>query len=194
MTRTPPAPDSVIGVRETSSVLMRSTSWRAGEALSGLTTADQRHRRVGHGRAGDDGGWAPEPPLGPSPDRHQVPGPASIRAPPVATSRASVDILPAVRPAQLSRPSRVGQAVGCTEPTNPGSPGVTAARWARLSEPWRSSRATSHSAGDASVAEGIVRSAVFRMAKAIVRLDSDNAPFAWQQRANARAALDGSVM
>ena len=44
-------------------------------------TADQRHRRVGYGRAGDDGGWAPQSPLGPSPDRYQVPGTASIRKP-----------------------------------------------------------------------------------------------------------------
>ena len=61
---------------------------RTREALSGLATADHRHRRVGHGRAGDDGGWAPQSPLGPSPDRHQVPGPASVRKPPAATSRA----------------------------------------------------------------------------------------------------------
>ena len=36
-----------------------------GEAVSGLATADHRHRRVSYGRAGDDGGWAPESPLGP---------------------------------------------------------------------------------------------------------------------------------
>ena len=66
---------------------------RTREAVSGLATADHRHRRVGYGRAGDDGGWAPESPLGPSPDRHQVPRPASIRKPPAATSRASVDTL-----------------------------------------------------------------------------------------------------
>ena len=56
-----------------------------------MATADHRHRRVGYGRAGDDGRWAPQSPLGPSPDRHQVPGPASIRTPPAATSRVSVD-------------------------------------------------------------------------------------------------------
>jgi hypothetical protein len=44
-------------------------------------------------RAGDDGGWAPQSPLGPSPDRHQFPGPPSISKPPAATSRASVDTL-----------------------------------------------------------------------------------------------------
>ena len=52
-----------------------------------------------------------------------------------------VDILPAVRPAQLSRPSR-----GRTEPSVVRSPqfrdrrGITATRSARLSEPWRSAR------------------------------------------------------
>jgi hypothetical protein len=82
-----------------------------------VATADHRHRRVGYRRTGDDRRWAPESPLGPSPDRHQVPGPASIRAPPVATSRPSVDILAAVRPAQLSRSSR-----GRTEPSGVRSP------------------------------------------------------------------------
>ena len=76
-----------------SSVLTRSTSSRTREAVSGLATADHRHRRVGYGRAGDDGGWAPQSPLGPSPDRHQVPRPGSVRKPPAATSRASVDTL-----------------------------------------------------------------------------------------------------
>ena len=54
---------------------------RTREAASGVATADHRHRRVGYGRAGDDRGWAPQSPLGPSPDRHQVPRPASIRKP-----------------------------------------------------------------------------------------------------------------
>ena len=47
---------------------------RTREAVIGLATVDHRHRRVSYGRAGDDGGWAPQSPLGPSPDRHQVPG------------------------------------------------------------------------------------------------------------------------
>ena len=64
---------------------------RTREAVSGLAPADKRHRRVSHGRAGDDGGWAPQSPLGSSPDRHQVPRRASIRKPPAATSRASAD-------------------------------------------------------------------------------------------------------
>ena len=34
-------------------------------------------------------------------------------------------------------PGRLSAAAECGEPTIPGSPGVTAARWARLSEPWR---------------------------------------------------------
>ena len=45
-----------------------------------MATADRRHRRVRHGRAGDDGGWSPEPPLGSSPDRHQAPWQASTRS------------------------------------------------------------------------------------------------------------------
>ena len=61
--------------------------------MSGVATADHRHRRVGYGCAGDDGGWAPQSPLGPSPDRDQVPGPASISKPPAATFRGSVDTL-----------------------------------------------------------------------------------------------------
>jgi hypothetical protein len=36
--------------------------------LAGLATADHRHRRLGYGRVGDDGGRSPEPPMGPSPD------------------------------------------------------------------------------------------------------------------------------
>ncbi len=65
----------------------------AKRLVSGVATADQRHRRVGYGRAGDDGGWASQSPLGPSPDRDQVPGPASIRKPLAATARACVDTL-----------------------------------------------------------------------------------------------------
>jgi hypothetical protein len=60
----------------------RRQTARPHQALGGLATADHRHPRVGHGRAGADGGWAPQPPLGPSPDRHQAPGPAAIRTPP----------------------------------------------------------------------------------------------------------------
>jgi hypothetical protein len=63
---------------------------RTREAPGGLATADNRHRRVSYRRAGADGGWPPEPPVGRSPDRHQVPGPPSI-TPPAATSRSSVD-------------------------------------------------------------------------------------------------------
>jgi hypothetical protein len=51
-----------------------------------------RRRRVGHGSAGDDPGWAPESPLGPSPDRHQIPGTASIRMP-TASAHPSFDSL-----------------------------------------------------------------------------------------------------
>jgi hypothetical protein len=54
----------------------------AKRLVSGLATADHRHRRVGYSRAGDDSGRAAQSPLGPTPDRHQVPGPAPIRKPP----------------------------------------------------------------------------------------------------------------
>ena len=37
----------------------------------------------------------------------------------------------------LSTVAGSDRAIGCTEPTIPGSPEVTAARWARLSQPWR---------------------------------------------------------
>jgi hypothetical protein len=69
--------------------------------------------------------------------RHQVPRPASIRAPPEATSRASVDILPAVRPHNSLDRRGVGQSRRLYGAHNSGSPGVTPARWARLSGPWR---------------------------------------------------------
>ncbi len=45
---------------------------------------------------------------------------------------------PSGRPTRTTLSTVAGsdRAVGCTEPTIPGSPGVTAARWARLLEPW----------------------------------------------------------
>jgi hypothetical protein len=98
-------------------------------------TADHRHRRVGHGRAGDHGGWAPQSPVGPAPDRHQVPGRASIRKPPAGRLLAIPSItLPVLRGAQLCRPS----------PSRPSSSGATSAtarrsRGRSASPAWRDS-------------------------------------------------------
>ena len=108
-----------------------------------MAPADHRHRRVSHRRAGDDGGRAPQPPLEPSPDRHQVPGPPSIRKPPAATARASIDT-PGRRLAQLCRPSRSRTSspgtTSATAITKPGEIGVT--NVARSSAPGASSAPT----------------------------------------------------
>src|SRR5437763_14403851 len=77
---------------------------------------------------------------------------------------------PSGRPTRTTLSTVAGsdRAVGCTEPTIPGSPGVTAAQWARLSQPWQSNGARAGGRGDREVAIAIAGADYLGLAKAVV--------------------------